>query len=190
MKAFFWQLCYSWRSNFQLTATSPPHTPVIEMCYQAASLVITPLKLAIFHYSSKLCPSSIKTAWIISPYSPELFVRGLLWSPSQKISSFENPSDSDSACLFVYAFILFVCLLQCRDACICELYWHSITKVSTIIPSTRSALPPGLSQNPRGIPQPRITSTSQTRGTKIHPHNLPDLLSGRGLTHEGPSFIL
>jgi hypothetical protein len=27
-------------------------------------------------------------------------------SPSLKISDFENPSDSDSACLFVYAFIL------------------------------------------------------------------------------------
>jgi hypothetical protein len=82
-----------------------------------------------------------------------------------------------------------VCLFVCynasrRDACICELYWHSITKVTIIIPSTRTALPPGLSQNPRGIPQPRITSTSQARGTKIHPHNLPDLLSGRGLTHE------
>jgi hypothetical protein len=39
-----------------------------------------------------------------------------------------------------------VCLFVCynasrRDACICELYWHSITKVSIIIPSTRSALP-------------------------------------------------
>jgi hypothetical protein len=28
-------------------------------------------------------------------------VRGLLWSPSPKISDFENPSDSDSACLLV-----------------------------------------------------------------------------------------
>jgi hypothetical protein len=33
-------------------------------------------------------------------------VRGLLWSPSPKISDLENPSDSDSACLLVYAFIL------------------------------------------------------------------------------------
>jgi hypothetical protein len=73
---------------------------------------------------------------------------------------------------------------------ICELYWHSITKVSIIIPSTRSTFPPGLSQNPRGIPQPRITLTSQAQGTKIHPHNLPDLLSGRGLTHEGTSYCL
>jgi hypothetical protein len=32
--------------------------------------------------------------------------------------------------------------------------------------------------------------TSQVRGTKIHPHNLPDLLSGRGLTHEGPCLII
>jgi hypothetical protein len=31
--------------------------------------------------------------------------------------------------------------------------------------------------------------TSQVRGTKIHPHNLPDLLSGRGLTHEGQVFF-
>jgi hypothetical protein len=54
---------------------------------------------------------------------------------------------------------LFVCYnASRRDACICELYWHSIYKVSIIIPSTRSALPPGLSQNPRGIPQPRIAS--------------------------------
>jgi hypothetical protein len=30
--------------------------------------------------------------------------------------------------------------------------------------------------------------TSQVRGTLIHPHNLPDLLSGRGLTHEGQWF--
>jgi hypothetical protein len=28
-------------------------------------------------------------------------------SPSPKISDFENPSDSDSACLFVYALILY-----------------------------------------------------------------------------------
>jgi hypothetical protein len=33
-------------------------------------------------------------------------VRGHLRSPSPKISDFENPLDSDSACLFVYAFIL------------------------------------------------------------------------------------
>jgi hypothetical protein len=82
-----------------------------------------------------------------------------------------------------------VCFVTMRPAgtwCICELYWHSITKVSIIIPSTRFTLPPGLSQNPRGISQPRITLTSQAQGTKIHPHNLPDLLSGRGLTHEGP----
>jgi hypothetical protein len=46
-----------------------------------------------------------------------------------------------------------------------------------------------LSQNPRGIPQPRITLTSQAQGTKIHPHNLPDLLSGRGLTHEGQTNV-
>jgi hypothetical protein len=80
---------------------------------------------------------------------------------------------------------LFVTMRPAGTRCICELYWHSITKVSIIIPSTRSTLPPGLSQNPRGIPQPRITLTSQAQGTKIHPHNLPDLLSGRGLTHEG-----
>jgi hypothetical protein len=34
-------------------------------------------------------------------FLPELFGR-----PSPKISDFENPSDSDSACLLVYAFIL------------------------------------------------------------------------------------
>jgi hypothetical protein len=34
---------------------------------------------------------------------PELFGRP---SPSPKISDFKNHSDSDSACLFVYAFIL------------------------------------------------------------------------------------
>jgi hypothetical protein len=42
-------------------------------------------------------------------------VRGLLWSPSPKISDFENPSDSDSACLYV-------CLsfaTKCWNACAC-----------------------------------------------------------------------
>jgi hypothetical protein len=41
-------------------------------------------------------------------------------------------------------------------------------KVSIIIPSTRSALPPGLSQNPRGIPQPRIASPRIAIGLKTY----------------------
>jgi hypothetical protein len=43
---------------------------------------------------------------------------------------------------------LFVTMRPAGTRCICELYWHSITKVSIIIPSTRSTLPPGLGQNP------------------------------------------
>jgi hypothetical protein len=50
--------------------------------------------------------------------------------------------------------------------CICEFYWHNFTSYNNNS-FTRSTLLTGLSQNPRGIPQPRITLTSQAQGTKI-----------------------
>jgi hypothetical protein len=43
----------------------------------------------------------LSTMLAVNALSLELFGR-----PSPKISDFENPSDSDSACLLVYAFIL------------------------------------------------------------------------------------
>jgi hypothetical protein len=38
---------------------------------------------------------------------------------------------------------------------------------------------------PESTRGPRVTLASQAQG-KHSPHDLPDLLSGRGLTHEGP----
>jgi hypothetical protein len=48
---------------------------------------------------------------------------------------------------------MFVCLLQCvpQGRVYLRIILAQYYKVSIIIPSTRSALPPGLSQNPRGI---------------------------------------
>jgi hypothetical protein len=53
--------------------------------------------------------ANFKMVW----YGPELFGR-----PSPKFSDFENPLDSDSACLFVYAFILSF-VTKCGNACTC-----------------------------------------------------------------------
>jgi hypothetical protein len=50
-------------------------------------------------YYTKMCDASKQSF-------SDVRVRGLLLSPSSKISDFENPSDSDSVCLLVYAFIL------------------------------------------------------------------------------------
>jgi hypothetical protein len=61
---------------------------------------------------------------------------------------------------------LFVTMRPAGTRCICELYWHNFTSYNNNS-FTRSTLLTGLSQNPRGIPQPRITLTSQAQGTKI-----------------------
>jgi hypothetical protein len=109
------------------------------------------------------CVANAGVRNVVLPRSEELQCSAIPCS-----ASFSNAGERDY-CQISY---LFVCLLQCvpqgrvylriilaqynKVSIIIILAQYN--KVSIIIPSTRSALPPGLSQNPRGIPQPRIAS--------------------------------